>query len=128
MVGFVIRLAMAAFGLWLAAQLLPGMAIRGVGTLAAAAFLLGLVNAIVRPVVVVLTLPFTILTLGLFLLVINALMLGIVAALLRDFSIDGFATALLGSLIVSVTSWFASWNVGSGARRDVLVVKRPRRH
>ncbi len=124
MVGFVIRLAMVAFGLWLAAQLLPGMAIRGAGTLAAAAFLLGLVNAVVRPVLVLLTLPLTIFSLGLFLLVINALMLGIVAALLRDFSIDGFATALLGSLIVSVTSWFASWNVGSGARRDALAVKR----
>lgn len=126
MIGFLIRLAMGAFGLWLAAELLPGMQIGGVGTLAAAAFLLGLVNAVVRPVVVVLTLPLTLLTLGLFLLVINAVMLAIVAALLREFTIDGFATALLGALIVSVTGWFASWNFGSGARREVIVIKRRR--
>ena len=86
-----------------------------------AALLLGVVNAVVRPVFVVLTLPFTILTLGLFLLVINAGMLGLVAAMFDGFTIDGFGSALLGAVIVSVTGWLASWLVGSRGRMKMIV-------
>ena len=79
MMKFLLRAAFAAFGLWLAAQVVPGITIDGAGTLAGAALLLGVVNAIVRPVLVVLTLPITILTLGLFLFVVNAMTFGLVA-------------------------------------------------
>ena len=96
-------MAIVALGLWLATQILPGLHFDSAGTLLAAALLLGIVNAIVRPIAVVLTLPLTLLTLGLFLLVINAAMLGLVALLLGGFQISGFWTALGGSLIVSVT-------------------------
>lgn len=100
MTGFLLRVAIVALGLWLATQILPGLYFEGPGTLLAAALLLGIVNAIVRPIAVVLTLPLTLLTLGLFLLVINAAMLGLVAALLSGFQISGFWSAVGGALIV----------------------------
>ena len=124
MAGFILRMAISAFGLWLAAQIVPGMAIRGMGTLAGAALLLGMVNAVVRPVAVLLTLPFTIVTLGFFLLVVNAAMLSLVAALLDGMALAGFGPALLGSIVVSLTSWIASWYIGPSGRFEILVVER----
>ena len=109
---FLVRMLISAAGLWIVSVLVPGMDISGMGTLLAAAFLLGLVNALVRPVLIFLTLPLTILSLGLFLLVINAAMLGLVAWLLPGFVLSGFFAALFGSLIVSVISWCASRYVG----------------
>jgi len=108
MTKFLLRAAFAAFGLWLASQVVPGITIDGAGTLAGAALLLGVVNAIVRPVLVLLTLPITILTLGLFLFVVNASMFGLVAYLLKGFHLAGFLPALLGSLLVSFVSWLGS--------------------
>ena len=127
MAGFFLRLLIAALGLWLAAKHVPGMRIHGVGTLLGAAFLLGAVNAFVRPAAILLTLPFTILTLGLFLLVVNAAMLGIVAWLLDGFQLASFGAALLGSIIVSLTGWVASWWVGPTGRFEVMIVERHRR-
>ena len=123
MIGFAIRLAITALGLWLAQQIVPGIQITGTGTLVAAALLLGIVNAVVRPLALFFTLPITVLTLGLFLLVVNAAMFGLVAALLDGFHVAGFAAALLGSLVVSLTSWVASWYVGPKGRLEVLVVR-----
>jgi putative membrane protein len=105
---FLLRAVFAAFGLWLASRVVPGITIDGAGTLAGAALLLGLLNAVVKPVLIVLTLPITILTLGLFLFVVNAAMLGLVAWFLRGFQIEGFLPALLGSLVVSFISWLSS--------------------
>jgi putative membrane protein len=122
--GFAIRLAISAFGLWLADQLLGGIEIAGTGTLIVAALLYGLVNAVVRPLAVLLTLPITVVTLGLFLLVVNAAMFGLVAALLDGFHVAGFGAALLGSIVVGLTSWVASWYVGPKGRFEVLVVRR----
>jgi putative membrane protein len=85
-----------------------------------AALLLGIVNAIVRPIAVVLTLPLTLLTLGLFLLVVNAAMLGLVALLLDGFQISGFWTALGGSLIVSITGWLAAGLIGNSGKVQVM--------
>jgi putative membrane protein len=83
------------------------------------------VNAVVRPVLVVLTLPFTILMLGLFLLVINAAMLGLVALMFDGFTIESFWSAILGSLIVSIMGWLASWFIGPRGRVEVLVRRGP---
>jgi putative membrane protein len=124
MPGFLLRLLISALGLWLAAAIVPGMEIRGTGTLVAAALLLGIANAVVRPLAVLLTLPLTLLTLGLFLLVINAAMLGLVAALLEQFQLSGFGAALLGSIVVSVTSSLASWTIGPRGRIEILVLRR----
>ena len=124
MIGFLLRMAISAFALWVASAVVPGMAIAGTGTLVAAALLLGLVNAIVRPLALLLTLPFTIVTLGLFILVVNAAMLGIVAAMLDGFTIAGFGSALLGSLVVSVVGSLVSWNIGPSGRFEVMVIER----
>ena len=123
MIGFLIRLAISALGLWVAARFVPGVEIHGDNTLLFAALLLGVVNAVVRPVVVLLTLPVTLLTLGLFLWVVNAAMFGLVAALLDGFHVAGFGSALLGSLLVSVTSWFASSWVAPSGRVEVIQVR-----
>jgi putative membrane protein len=123
-IGFMVRLAITALGLWLAQRVVPGIQIDGNGTLIAAALLLGIVNAVVRPLAVLFTLPITVVTLGLFLLVVNAAMFGLVAALLDEFRVAGFGAALLGSLLVSLTSWVASWYVGPKGRVELLVVQR----
>ncbi len=110
-------------GLYLASVLIPGVQIEGTGTFILAALLLGLVNGFVRPVAFLLTLPITIVTLGLFLLVLNAAMFGLVAAMLDSFSVAGFGSALLGALIVSITSTIASWYIGPNGRYEVFVIR-----
>jgi putative membrane protein len=120
MVGFLIRVAIVAVGLWLAAKIFSGLAFDESSTLLAAALLLGIVNAFVRPIIVILTLPVTLLTLGVFLLVINASMLALVAWILEGFTISSFWTAVGASIVVSLTSWLASGLVGNNGRFEVL--------
>lgn len=103
MIQFVLRATIAALGLWLATALIDGLTIANPQTLVLAAVLLGLCNAVVKPVLVILTLPATVLSLGLFLLVINGVVLALVAWLLPGFTIAGFGSAVLGAMIVSVT-------------------------
>jgi putative membrane protein len=122
--GLLLRLAIGAVGLWVASALVSGIHVDGPGTLVLAALVLGLVNALVRPIAVLLTLPITVLTLGLFLWVVNAAMLGLTAWLLPSFHIDGFGAALLGALVVGLVSWVASWYVGPRGRVEVLIVRR----
>jgi putative membrane protein len=105
MMGFIVRFLMVAFGLWLAAQIVPGIEVRSTSSVLAAALILGLLNAIVRPVIILLTLPLTIVTLGLFLFVINAGMLWATSLFLHGFMVRGFLAALLGSIVVSAISW-----------------------
>ena len=119
MIGFIFRAVIAALGLWLATVWVSGIYIDSAGTLVLAGLLLGLVNAVVRPIAVILTFPFTIVTLGLFLLVVNGAMLAIVAGLLPGFRIDGFWAAVLAALIVSVTGWIGSALFGSQAKVEV---------
>jgi putative membrane protein len=116
MTGFIIRAAVVALGLWVASKIVPGVHMLSIGSLVAAALILGVVNAIVRPILIVLTFPITIVTLGLFLLVINGLMIKLVTVFLHGFVVHGLVAAILTSLVVSLTSWVASWFVGSGGR------------
>ncbi|HEY8156612.1 MAG TPA: phage holin family protein [Myxococcota bacterium] len=124
MTGFLIRWAVSALALWVAQALVPGIRIQGAATLWIAALLLGFVNAVVRPLLIVFTLPITILTLGLFLLVINAAMLGLVAAMLDRFAISGFWSALAGAVVVSLVSWLVSSTIGNSARVEMFVVRQ----
>ena len=124
MPGFILRTLITMLGLWLADRLLDGVTITGSGTFVLAALLLGFVNALIRPIAVILTLPLTILTLGLFLFVINALMFSLVATLLSGFVVAGFGSALLGAIVVSLTSLIASWFIGPKGRYQVLVVNK----
>lgn len=127
MAGIIVRTLIIALGLGLATVIVPGVAIDGSGTLLIAALLLGLVNAIIRPLVFLLTLPITVVTLGLFLLVINAGMFGLVAAMLDDFHVNGFWSALFGAVIVSLTSMLASWFIGPQGRYEVMIVEHRER-
>lgn len=102
---FILKALIAAAGLWLAAKLVPGVSYDTFTTLLIAAVLLGIVNALVRPVIFVLTLPITIVTLGLFLLVVNAAMLGLVAFFLKGFTVDGLVPGVLAAIVVGVVSW-----------------------
>lgn len=122
--GFIVRMLITALGLWLASVVVRGMHFTSPWWLLGAAVLLGVVNAIVRPIILVLTLPITIVTLGLFLLVVNAAMLGLVAAILPGFALGGFFSAVFASIIVSLTSWLASWFVGPRGRIDVMYKRR----
>lgn len=105
---FIVRTVIAAVGLWLASIWIDGLTITDGGTLVLAALLLGVCNAIVKPVLVILTLPITVLTLGLFLLVVNAALLGLVALMLPGFTIAGFLPAMLGAIVVSITATIGS--------------------
>lgn len=111
-------------GLWLTQVLVPGIRVQGAWTFALAAVLTGLVNGIGRPLAIRFTLPVTILSLGLFLLVINAAMYGLVAALLEGFSVAGSWSAMFGWLILSLTDTLASWHIGPDGRYQVLVIRR----
>ena len=122
--GIVLRTLITMLGLYLASALVPGVSIDGLGSFILAALLLGVVNAIVRPLAILLTLPITIITLGLFLLVINAAMFGLVAAILDKFVVAGLGSAILGALIVSITSFVASWYIGPNGRVEILVIRR----
>ncbi|WP_066273555.1 phage holin family protein [Hydrogenophaga palleronii] len=101
---FLLHWAITAFALWVASHVFKGMQFKSTGTLVVSALLLGLANAVVRPLLVVLTLPLTLITFGLFLLVINALMLLLVAKLVEGFKIDGFWTAFWASLFMALLS------------------------
>lgn len=124
MQGLLIRWAITAISLWLASKVVPGMHIAGAGTMLGAAVLLGLVNALVRPLVILLTLPLTIVTLGLFLLVVNAAMLGLVASLLDGFVLGGFWSALFGAVFVSLFSWVGAAFIGDSGRYEMIVVRK----
>ncbi len=122
--GIVLRTLIIMLGLALASAIIPGVEIKGTGVLIVAALLLGLVNAIVRPIAFLLTLPLTIVTMGLFLFVLNAAMFGLVASMLGKFYVAGFWSALFGAAIVSITSTVASWYIGPDGRYEVYVIRQ----
>ncbi|MFO0690528.1 MAG: phage holin family protein [Myxococcota bacterium] len=122
--GFLIRMTITALGLWLASRFVPGVTIEGPQTFLLAALLLGVVNAVVRPIAFILTLPITLLSLGLFLFVINAGMVALVAGLLENFRLAGFGSALLTSIVVGLTSWIGNAFIGEKGRYEIAVVKR----
>ena len=124
MTGFVLRALMTAIGLWIATYWVSGIRIDDATTLILAGALLGIINAIVRPIAIILTLPITILSLGFFLLVVNAGMVALVAGILPGFHIPGgFWSAFGTALIVWITSWVGSWLIGPRGKIDVYVRK-----
>ncbi len=114
--GFFFRLIITALGLWAAATIIPGVRFDGWGNLIIAALLLGIVNAVIRPIILILTLPLTVLTLGLFILVVNGISLALVAWVLPGFHVSGLGAAILGSIVVGLTSWLGSSFVGGSGR------------
>ena len=98
------RLVITAFALVLVAEFVPGIAVDSASTALIAALILGILNALIRPILVILTLPITVVTLGLFIFVINALIFWVAASFLNGFTVSGFLPALIGSFIVSIIS------------------------
>lgn len=121
--GFLLRVLANALAIFLAAAIVPGIEIRGVLTALGAGLVLGLVNAIVRPVLVILTLPLTLVTLGLFLFVLNGLCLLLTSLLVKGFEVHGFWAAVFGALIVSAVSWLLTAFL-SDRGRIVMITRR----
>ena len=117
MLGMLIRWALSALALVLTTKIVPGITVNTFTTLIIAALVLGLVNAIVRPILVFFTLPLTFLTLGLFLLVVNAITFGLAAWLVPGFQVNGFVPALLGSIVMSLLSFVFSMFVKLGEEK-----------
>ena len=113
MFGFILRALISAVGLWLAAHIVPGVEYTSVESLLAAAFVLGIANAIVRPILIVLTLPITVITLGLFLLIINAGMIKLVTVFIHGFIVHGWVAAILTAIVTGLTGWVGSFFIGS---------------
>ena len=113
---FIVRAIFAALGLWISAQVTRGVSYDSTGSLIAAAVLLGIVNAFVRPVVFVLTLPLTLLTLGFFLLVVNAAMIGLVSVLLHGFHLAGLGPGIIAAVVTGLTSWVGHMLIGDSRR------------
>ena len=114
--GFLVRLVVNAAALWVAAQLVPGIVVTGLTPLLLAALVLGLINAVVRPILVILTLPLTLITLGLFLFVLNAFCLWLTSRIVPNFDVQTFGAALLGALVVSLVSWLLTAFVSDTGR------------
>lgn len=124
MIGIILRTLITGLGIWLATVLVPGISTDSTGTLIWGAIALGLINAFIRPVLVVLTLPVTILTLGLFLLLLNAAMLNLAGWFVDGFEVQGFWSSIFGALIVSLVSGFCSHFIGPKGRYEVMVIRR----
>ena len=123
--GFVIRVLVNALALWLATEIVPGIETRSVTTLLVAAIVLGLVNAIVRPLLLILTLPLTLVTLGLFLFVLNALCLWLTSAIVPGFDVRGFWPAFGAALVVSALSWVVNGFVSDRGRVAIITERNP---
>jgi putative membrane protein len=114
MVGFLVHAIVLAIAIWVTASLIAGVTVTSWTALAVAAIVLGIVNAIVRPILLILTFPITVLTLGLFYLVVNGMAFALAAALVPGFYIDTWWAAIVGALLTSIVSWF----LGIFIRRD----------
>ena len=118
MLRFIVQFLVTAAGLWLAARLVPGVGFTDTTTLLLAAVVLGIVNAIVRPILVVLTFPITVVTLGLFLLVVNAATIGLTAVLLDGFVVNGLWSGIGAAIVTGVVSWIAGAFIGDRKERN----------
>ena len=121
--GFLVRVLVNALAIFLAAAIVSGIEIRGALSTLGAGLVLGLINAVVRPVLLVLTLPLTLVTLGLFLFVLNGLCLWLTSLLVKGFEVQGFWAAVFGALIVSVVSWLLTAFL-SDRGRIVVITRR----
>lgn len=122
--GLIFRWVVNAGGLLLVSYLFEGIHVAGVGWAFIAALFLGVINALIRPVVLVLTLPINVLTLGLFTLVINGLMLWITGRLLAGFVVTSFGSAVGGALVLTLISFAANALIGERGRVEIIEMRR----
>jgi putative membrane protein len=107
--GWILRFVFSALAVFFASHYIPGIHVNSLGTAFWVAFVLGIINLVIRPIITLLTLPLTILTLGLFSLVVNAVLFWLTSALVKGFEVHGFIAAFLGALVVMVAQWLAHW-------------------
>ena len=119
--GFLIRLFLNALALLIVSTVIPGIQVRGVLPALSAAFFLGVINAVVRPVILLLTLPLTIMTLGLFIPVLNAALLKFVSLIIQGFEVHGFWSAVFGAILLSVISGLLNLFINDRGRVEVIV-------
>jgi putative membrane protein len=112
-----IRWCVNALALLAVAYLYSGVNVDGIFAALIAALVLGLVNAVIRPILILLTLPVTLLTMGLFIFVINAMLFWLVAEVVKGFTVTGFMAALIGSVMYSVITLFVNWLISDGPKR-----------
>ncbi|MBI4013484.1 MAG: phage holin family protein [Candidatus Rokubacteria bacterium] len=120
--GFLARILINALAIFFAAAIVPGVEISGLLAALGAGLVFGLINAIVRPVLLILTLPLTLVTLGLFLFVLNGFCFWLTSALVKGFEVHGFWPAVFGALLVSVVSWLLTAFLSD--RGKVVVITR----
>ena len=119
--GFLIRLFLSALALFIVSTVIPGIEVRGVLPALSAAFILGIVNAVVRPVILLLTLPLTIMTLGLFIPLLNAALLKLVSLMIEGFEVHGFWSAVFGAILLSLISGLLNLLINDRGRVEVIV-------
>lgn len=122
--GLIIRWMVTAVGLWVTSEILSGIHADGAGSLLLAAIVLGIFNALVRPIVLLLTLPLNLLTLGLFTFVINGFMLKLTAAVVGGFAVEGFWTAVIGAALLSLVSFALSVFINDDGRVEYIYIER----
>ena len=118
--GFLIRLFLNALALLIVSTVIPGIEVRGVLPALSAAFFLGVINAVVRPVIMILTLPLTIITLGLFIPLLNAALLKLVSLMIRGFEVHGFWSAVFGAILLSLVSGLLNLFINDRGRVEVI--------
>lgn len=121
--GFLLRVLINTLALYLASLVVPGIELAGFGPALLAGLVLGLVNAVIRPVLLFLTLPLTLLTLGLFILILNGLLLQLVAWLVGGFTVQGFWPSIFGAIVVGVVSWLLTAFLSDRGRVEVIVYR-----
>lgn len=122
--GFFVRVLVNILAIILAANIVPGIALDGVLAAVAAGLLLGVINAVVRPILVILTLPITLLSLGLFLLVLNGFCFWLVAGIVTGFHVAGFWSAFLGALVVTIASWAVTLLISDSGKVTLITRRR----
>ena len=125
--GILIRWLVSAVALLIASYVVEGIRMEGFFSALLAAAFLGILNAFIRPIFLLLTLPINILTLGLFTFVINAVLLMMVGGVIAGFTVTGFWSAFWGALVLSVVSWLMSMLIGGSGRIEVIEIRGNRR-
>lgn len=118
--GFLVRLLLNALALLIVSTIIPGIDVRGVLPALSAAFVLGVVNAVVRPILLILTLPLTIMTLGLFIPLLNAALLKLVSLIIQGFEVHGFWSAVFGAILLSLISGLLNLFINDRGRVEVI--------
>ncbi len=118
--GFLIRFFLNALALLIVSTIIPGIEVQGVLPALAAAFLLGVINAVVRPIILILTLPLTIVTLGLFIPLLNAALLKLVSLIIQGFEVHGFWSAVFGAILLSLISGILNLFINDRGRMEVI--------